>query len=638
MILKILMNKIFKMTSYKDILFKTFGYKEFRPLQEEIINAVIDRRDCICIMPTSAGKSICYQLPAIIMNKPAVVVSPLLSLMNDQMTRLEYHGISTCCFNGETVSLTLKKNIIDGKFKLIYITPEMIVNYRQLLEDLYKNQGISLIAIDETHCLSNWGHSFRPSYLQLSCIKDWFPDVPILAMTGTATKVIADEIVKLLKLKDPLRILTNPDRPNLSYYVHQKTDLNSIKELINGTEKSIIYCSKRSITEKVASQIVGSRSYHAGLSLSERNSVYEDFISGNINCIVATIAFGMGIDVPNIRKVIHYGAPRDIESYVQEAGRAGRDGLQSECHIFFAPGDFVINRFFIKDIKDQEIKRYREKMVDAIEKYIYTRECRRKLLVSYFGDFEIGCNINCCDNCKLDPETKESEIDIGSEAMQFLKFVRYYTGRFGKTMLIKVLMGLSSGVVEYLKNSYYFGTSTHNKNYWDFVVQQLLNHQLIEQRMMSTGFGSTVHITNTGIQFIENNIKHLMAPEMYLQSKTIKKRKSTTPVKRRNSGRVSPTVKCTYDLLIQGHTPKEISIERKLTMLTVESHIATILEHKMKIDDNLYNELTKNCDEIKNVIHNQLFGDVSKLALIKALCRKEITYLDIKCALALLKS
>ena len=334
--------QISKQMTPVECLQKIFGYSSFRHQQQEIIDAILAQLDVCAVMATGHGKSICYQIPALVSRRPALVVSPLLSLMEDQRINLAKNGIAACCYNSTVHDKDeLRNDILSGKYMIIYITPESVCSdgVKCFIQMLNQKIGISLVAIDESHCISLWGNSFRTSYLQLSCLKDWLPQVPTLALTGTATLQVEADIIKLLKMKNPVKIRTGSDRPNLSYFVHQKKNqLTDIKPLIENNV-SIVYCQTRKSTETIAELLakngIQCQAYHAGLSQELKEQIHVDFLNSKLKCIVATIAFGMGIDKGDIRRIIHYGCPKDVESYTQEVGRAGRDGLPSQCHVFF---------------------------------------------------------------------------------------------------------------------------------------------------------------------------------------------------------------------------------------------------------------------------------------------------------------
>ena len=487
-----------------------FGYDAFREQQKEAIESIVyKRRDVVCIMPTGGGKSICYQLPPIVMKQPAVIISPLLSLMEDQRVGLEKNGIKACCYNS-TIANKARANedILKGVYSHIYITPETVLNCENLLKMLNINLGISVIAIDESHCVSLWGNTFRSSYLKLACLKQWLPDVPVLALTATATPPVETDIITLLKLNNPLRIRISSNRPNLSYYVHIKKDpLTDLKAQV-GTESSIIYCQTRDSTENIANVLtengVKCSAYHAGLSDGVRTKIHHEFLEDKITCIVATISFGMGIDKPDIRKVIHYGCPKDIESYFQETGRAGRDGKPSTCLIYYAPTDFATNRYFLKDIFDDKLRQYKEHMIYAMEKYLYITDCRRKYLLNYFGEVAPTQPV-CCDNCSN--TVKRKEANIGSAAKMFLELVAAFSGKFGKAMFIKTIKGenLKKIPASFKAHSHYGAGKMYTENAWKMCVQHLINSDLLTEKAVRGGYGATLHISPKGLEWLKVN-------------------------------------------------------------------------------------------------------------------------------------
>ena len=471
---------------------KYFGFSSFRPLQREIISDSLAGKDVFAVLPTGGGKSLCFQLPALVRSGLTVVISPLIALMKDQVDALQAAGVAATFLNSSLAtgeSRPRLRGLHNGEYRLLYVAPERLM-LSGFLEDL-KKWNVALFAIDEAHCISEWGHDFRPEYRQLRTLRGIFPNVPMMGLTATATERVRDDIVAQLHLKDPARYVASFNRPNLIYRVAAKAGAyDQILSYIRSRpkESGIIYCQARKTTEDIARKLsedgVSALPYHAGMENGDRSSNQEKFLRDEVRVVCATIAFGMGINKPNVRFVIHYDLPKNIEGYYQETGRAGRDGLPGECLLLFSPGDRVRQMRFIDEKPDPRERDIARAQLEQMIHYAEVANCRREFLLGYFGEQFEETPCAACDNCMAPRSLWDGTVS----AQKFLSCVYRIREKSGFNVgiqhVVEVLRGADTDKIRkfgHEKLSTYNIGSEHSRPEWSTIGRELVRLGFLHQ-------------------------------------------------------------------------------------------------------------------------------------------------------------
>ncbi|MGF1686927.1 ATP-dependent DNA helicase RecQ [Photobacterium japonica] len=512
--------------SSEQVLQAVFGYQTFRAGQQAVIDAALAGQDSVVIMPTGGGKSLCYQIPALLLDGLTVVISPLISLMKDQVDQLQANGVAAACINStqsrEAMQATFRA-MENGELKLVYVAPERMLS-REFMERL-QAMPLALLAVDEAHCISQWGHDFRPEYAELGRVRQHFPTLPVMALTATADEATRQDILARLALQDPHIYLGSFDRPNIRYTLQEKykpmAQLTRYLADVRG-QSGIIYCNSRKrveqISDKLRDQGLRVAAYHAGLEHDERVRVQDAFQRDDLNIVVATVAFGMGINKPNVRFVVHYDIPRNIESYYQETGRAGRDGLPAEAVMFYDPSDLTWLRRCVDDKPEGAQKLVESHKLNAMGAFAEAQTCRRQVLLNYFGE-ERETPCGNCDIC-LDPPKHFDALEVAQKALSCVYRVNQ---SFGINHVVEVLRGMQNQRIRehgHEKISTYGIGREHSHEFWVSILRQLIHRGFLVQNMLRS---STLQLTEKARAVLRSEVSlSLAVPRLDIAARSAK--------------------------------------------------------------------------------------------------------------------
>jgi len=492
------------LNEYNVILNKYFGYETLKIEQFKVINSIMNNNDTLAMFATGAGKSLNFQMTHLLSNKSIIVIGPLISLILDQYEEVVKRNIDTCIFNSSVKKNEInksKKELLSGKAKIIFMTPEFFIKSEEFITELYEKDYLKAFAIDECHCVSGWS-DFRKSYLDLNLIKEWLPNIPILGLSATLSKHILDDVVDILHLENVNIFKGDFDRPNLYFEIKPKNEntFNKIIDLIkdNIDDYIILYCLTRKETETLSEEINNNgfkcNAYHAGLSTEQRDIIQTKFISGEFRIICATISFGLGINIPNVKLVIHYNCPRNLDGYIQETGRAGRSkDIQAKCYLFYCNKDFTTHKYFLSKMDDGFLKRHQENQINEMEKFCHSTVCRRKIILGNFGQIKESCDN--CDNC-LKNKKKIIKLNYYIETYLFLSVLNKVNDKFGSGMIINVLLGSKTvkGDLNQLAE-YGAGKRFGNSKWWKNFFLILKINEFIISKQIKGSFGSTISLS-----------------------------------------------------------------------------------------------------------------------------------------------